>query len=470
MLSQKEYEDTLWKYNNIPTYLPTKTRHNLRQIFRKKLIEHKYASTYPPFQPLPYELIFINYRTSEETLIHLNDIIKCSTTFTLDTESAEVYKRPNKPALIQLQIITHETQSHILFFEVCHLPRTSQLTFKLIQQLFESLFQPEKKIYIWGTIDELKKFIHFNLFSSDQIYFSENINLQDDFKKYWKQHHPHISTSSTTNDSTCICEACIGIQANNPWSIQDATAYQLNKWLDKRLTRSPFDIGLDPKLIHLNSKELEYRQVISRYAAYDCDTMYQLIINMNLIDQQQPSSQFSDQMDITSPTINEDTNYELEQISPDDNELNEQPQSIEENKTNEQPQLIEENETNEQYGQLSAEERRKIHNRSCTEKQRKRYYRNKIIIKNIDKRFHIREMKDILRHKNISFYTVNISDSSTTLERTLYIAIRDASKLSSYKIRTQGLFTKSHYKEYQRQKQAITSYHRRSNYNRNYDR
>ena len=89
MLSQKEYQDVLWKYNNLPSSLPTKTRRNFRQIFRIKLVEHKYASIYPPFQPSPYELLFINYQASEETLIHLIDKVKHSITFTLDTESGE---------------------------------------------------------------------------------------------------------------------------------------------------------------------------------------------------------------------------------------------------------------------------------------------------------------------------------------------------------------------------------------------
>lgn len=459
MLSEKEYADVLCKYNHIPKHITGKPRRNLHNTFRKKLIEHKYASTYPQFQPLSHELFFINYRTSEETLIHLIDAVKFSTTFTLDTESVEVYKRPNKPALIQLQITSHESYSYILLIEVCHLPRTHEPTFKLIQQLFESLFQADKKIYIWGKIDELKTFINFNLFSSDQIHLSENINLQDDFKIYWNEHHPHITISSTINDSTCLCETCIGIQVNNPWSIQDATAYQLNQWLDKRLTRSPFNIGMDPKLVHLNSNELEYRQLISRYAAYDCDAIYQLIVSMNLINQQHPSPQLSVQVDILPPTIDEATNYELESVSSDENDPHEQVQLIEEDR-----------ETNQQHEQLSEDERRKIHNRSCTLKQRKRYFKREIIIKNIDRRFYVREIKDILRYKNISFFAVKFSDSKTTHERALHIGIRDGYKLSSYKIQTQELFTANHYKEYRRQKQMIYNYHRRSNYYHNYHR
>ncbi|CAF1481138.1 unnamed protein product, partial [Rotaria sp. Silwood1] len=50
-------------------------------------MKHYYASNYPPFEPSPYELIFINYRTTEETLTQLIKIINSSTLFIMDTES-----------------------------------------------------------------------------------------------------------------------------------------------------------------------------------------------------------------------------------------------------------------------------------------------------------------------------------------------------------------------------------------------
>ncbi|CAF4344618.1 unnamed protein product, partial [Rotaria sordida] len=107
---------------------------------------------------------------------------------------------------------------------------------------------------------------------------------------------------------------CTDIQENNPWSIQAATAYELHKWLDKRYTRSPFDIGLDPKLVKLNSNEFEYRQLITQYARNDCDAMYQLLIAMDVIKQQSPQS----------PANEEETNNDLELMLFDVNEQNEQ--------------------------------------------------------------------------------------------------------------------------------------------------
>ena len=68
-------------------------------------------------------------------------------------------------------------------------------------------------------MDELKHFFGFNLFSTDQIYSSNNINLQDYFKYYWNEHHPHQSSLPLTNSLLeYICGMCLGIQSNNPWS------------------------------------------------------------------------------------------------------------------------------------------------------------------------------------------------------------------------------------------------------------
>ena len=222
--------------------------------------------------------------------MHLIETINISNIFTLDTESVCTYKQANRPALIQFQVIRPNLKSYVILIEMCHLPRSTTNTFKLIQHLFKLLFNPNKKIYVWESIDELEKFITFNLFPSDQIYFRENINLQNEFKLHWQICHPHTLPSSINGYFTCICEACIGIQPKNPWGLQDSAAYELNRWLDKRQTRSPFDIDLDLKLKHLNSKAIEYRQLLIKYTADDCLSMEQILINMNLIMEQRTPS------------------------------------------------------------------------------------------------------------------------------------------------------------------------------------
>ena len=146
------------------------------------------------------------------------------------------------------------------------------------------------KLYVWRSIDELKRFFEFNLFSSDQVDSSNNINLQDYFKYYWNEHHPHQSSLSLINNLLeYICGTCLGIKSNNPWSWHDAITLQTNQWLDKHHTRSLFDICLDPPLIQLNSREIEYPQTMTHYVTYDCISIHHLLFSMNETGNQQPS-------------------------------------------------------------------------------------------------------------------------------------------------------------------------------------
>lgn len=501
MLSANEYNKIKWQLEHIPETITGKPRQNLRALLKKKLHEHELASRFPPFKPYNYRQFFINYKTSAQTLHHLIDTVKNSTSFTLDTESICIYKQPNKPALIQLQVLQENLFSYVIFIEVCHLPHKDEQTFKLIQQLFIYLFDSYNDIYVWGSIDELDKFLKFNLFSSNQIHLSNNVHLQNDFKDYWHKHHPHQSISSlTTNNISCICEECLGIQLNNPWSIQDAVAYKLNQWLDKRYTISSFDIGLDPTLVHLNSNEIKHRNTITKYAANDCLAIQQLLIHMNILDNQQRARELLQQPELIT-SIDQDLSFNIpstpsftnippqqqsvhepyEDISSDDN--NEQQQSqpprtilidmnyskreliderqhelIDERQREliieHQHELIDEHQqkliNNKQHNPLTIEERKKIHNRSTTLKQRIRSYKHEIIQRHIDKRFTISDIKNVLRQNSIKFTAINTSTSSTTNDKSLYIGIKNEHLLETYKEKTKELFTTANYKEYKR--------------------
>ena len=115
MLSAAEYEKIKWQLDNIPTTITGKPRQHLRATLKKKLHEHELASRFAPFEPYQYKQFFINRKTSAQTLHHLIDAVKKSTSFTLDTESICIHKQPNKPALIQLQIIQENLFSPINF-------------------------------------------------------------------------------------------------------------------------------------------------------------------------------------------------------------------------------------------------------------------------------------------------------------------------------------------------------------------
>jgi hypothetical protein len=489
MLSPKEYERIQDQLKNIPKPCVTQQQQNYQKILQKKLKEHYYASNYAPFESSPHEIIFINRVTTKETLIRLIQIVNDSKIFTLDTESVRILHESNKPALIQLQIITSETFSIILIIEARHLPRIDQHEFQLIKKLFDLLFQSNKTIFIWGTIDELIPFIQYQLFTRNQIYLSNNKNTQLDFQEYWSKKYKHQQQSLTTN-TLCKCQTCLGIQPGNIWALQMAVAMQINRWLDKRFTCKPFDIGLDPRLCKLDNKQMEFRQQMCNYAAYDCDAIYQIITSTNIINEINSSQSIA-----LKPTAERKSTLELqlidelEPVSDDDDEItfsqltpsierlqNEQTLNINKQEqltsisksgnsnwkitsTNDN-QITNQQQVHTTQSQLSPEERKRIHNRSCTIKQRRRYYKNEIIIKNIDKRFTYEEIKDILKYKNIVPYAINAPISSKTNERTLYIGIREETKLSEYEHEIKHLFTSSHYRQFQHMKHRIKYSHR----------
>jgi hypothetical protein len=128
----------------------------------KSLKEHIYASKYEHFEPFPHFIYYINQTTCEPTL---NQIVQTATTsntfyiFILGTGSVNIYKKENKLALIQIKILLPHNSSMVLIFQMCHLLRQYQLTFKLIQNLFGITLNHDKKIYIWGKITELSTFI-----------------------------------------------------------------------------------------------------------------------------------------------------------------------------------------------------------------------------------------------------------------------------------------------------------------------
>ena len=469
MLSTEDYQDTLHKLNNIPASITGKQRQNLRQTLRKKVHEHELASQYPVFEPPNYQQFFVNYRTTEDTLIHLIETIDKSQTFTLDTESVGIHNKPNKPALIQLQVVLSNSSSYIIFIEVCHLPNATTTTFLLIRQLFEALFKPENNIHVWGEIDELESFVRYHLFTSDEIYKSTNINVQKDFKRFWNENFPHAP--STTNDEKCRCEGCLGIQTNNPWSLQDAIGYGMSQWLDKRITRSPFDIGLDPNMQRLNEKQSDYRRVMSQYAANDCAAIYQLLLNIYHSDESaKPSPRASEiereqSIDTPAPSVNssieapsihrsaearQDEMYEL--ISSDDDEPCERQKTP---STDLRELLVDVN----KRGSLTDAEKKKMNNRRCTVNQRKRAYKHEIIHRNIDRRFPVRQIKEILRQLKICFAAINVTTSSITRKTSLYIGIKNAEMLPQYEAITANLFTREHFDQIKRRTQS-TRHHR----------
>ncbi|CAF3398651.1 unnamed protein product [Rotaria sp. Silwood2] len=513
MLSQKEYQETHLQLQHISTPVTSKSQRNLRKHLRNRIKEHDLAMQFPPFEPLPHIPYFINRITTEACLCQVIQAATASLEFTIDTESINIYKQTNQPALMQLQIFLPHNSSFVLLIEMYHLPNENNICFKLIHELFKIVFSQNKQLYIWGSKNELYPFVIFKLFSREHIDFSHPINLQNEFHIFWKQHYPHRSSnsrSSNTSTTDCHCETCLGIGL--PWSLQNSVKFELKEYLSKQFTNEDFHIGLDPNLYQLNSNEKRYRQQLSTYASYDCLSMQRIIIQMkhkNFIfnsnsikhvqhDLFQFSPISSDENDDTySPIpfnpssinqfnlVDESRALSIEFLDNNDNSHPPQVNSIvicptqrlitlstptQLSKFNDLDTISSNDDdtpfTNTEiqqspstsristyllpiHEQLSEAERRKIHNRSCTIRQRRRYYRHEIIRRNIDGRFTITQIKNILRQLYIPFNVVNISRSNITHKYSLYIGLRNPSKLHVYQYQTRYLFTTEHYNELQ---------------------
>ena len=266
MLSDREIE-------RIRRQLENQITGNARRRLKKKLIEHHYATHLHPFTPFPHHHFYLNRFTNDQTLREIIDAAEIASRFTLDTESVNVFQQPNRPALIQIQILRSDEPSFVLILEINHLPLETSETFQQIRHLCRIVLDSRKKIFIWGSIDELQSFLPFRLFTSEQIALSDNDNLQEMFQEKWQKTHVHQLIE-------CVCEQCLGKLPTNTWSLQDAVAHQLHEWLDKRHTQSTFDIGLDPAFNRVDPEQRRLREQLSEYAMNDCLAMEKLLANM----------------------------------------------------------------------------------------------------------------------------------------------------------------------------------------------
>ena len=98
---------------------------------------------------------------------------------------------------------------------------------------------------------------------------------------------------------------------------------------------------------------------------------------------------------------------------------------------------------------LTVEQRKKIHNRSCTVKQRQRAYQKELIFRNIEKRFSITQIKKILKESDIDRSAVN-KWTSRSNQTSLYIGVKDGTRLEEYKSRLQHGFKPEYYRYWRR--------------------
>jgi hypothetical protein len=94
---------------------------------------------------------------------------------------------------------------------------------------------------------------------------------------------------------------------------------------------------------------------------------------------------------------------------------------------------------------LSEAERKKIHNKSRTRHQRARAYTREIILYNIEKRFRVKMIKQMLKERGVLITQVNPVKSKRTGQITLYIGIKEPIQVEKYE-EIKELFTYENYR------------------------
>jgi hypothetical protein len=97
ILSNNEYLEIVHQLYNIPPHITGKQRQTYKRNLKNKLTKHKYASKYEPFKPLPYFINFVTRETSREALRQILQTAATATTFTLDTQSVNIYRKGTRP-------------------------------------------------------------------------------------------------------------------------------------------------------------------------------------------------------------------------------------------------------------------------------------------------------------------------------------------------------------------------------------
>ena len=251
--------------------------------------------------------IHIHHRTPESHIRGILNKISAVRLYNIDTESDKPTRQhPHPlPALIQIQAIHDEIYSTVIVIEVQHLPHSSTLLFRSIQELCRTIFSSTNKIMAWGEVkNELLSFEQFNLFDISQI--TNTFNLQKSFAYQWNKTHPHTNecvsrhqpiadelpsddflvclvNSDDLNDdfdhtnpdhdhTSCICPIQHRpYKTKNPlWSLQKAVQFVFNQALDKSLTFNIWSCGLDLSLnTWRTDNDQRTRQALISYAIND---------------------------------------------------------------------------------------------------------------------------------------------------------------------------------------------------------
>ncbi|CAF0843481.1 unnamed protein product [Adineta ricciae] len=244
--------------------------------------------------PGHFVLYFINECTTVQETNELLFAVKNTTNFCIDTEGDQF---TNRPALMQLAFIPSDNeQVVVLLVEVRFLPTITSQRFLDLQKLFQHIFCDGNHIFCWGDpLEELKPLLQFSLFSLPNIEHSHNV--QGVFSSWFNSwlHSKTTAVDDAVDDRLEIHAPDYDPMLFLPphifneqkmitralWSLQDAVAYVLERYLSKRETLQKWSIGLDYRLSNQDSRlSLHHRNNMISYATNDVLSLTQLILFM----------------------------------------------------------------------------------------------------------------------------------------------------------------------------------------------
>lgn len=271
---------------------------NNKLQWRSKMQLNKHLRTVCSTYQMPKEFSYylLNRTTTIETLTDLLDLASQISLYSLDTENDS---RKNRPALIQIEFVNDE-HAIVILVELFHLPPPDTHLFHGFISLFQSILSSKNTIQTWGNLtDELSPFTIYGLFNGENIQRSVNRNVQDLFKSWYNEKHPHLlaclmhrsidttyenffpNDSYENNDQIDVVtqddyRRCLCIERpykfpTGLWSLQLAMAYTTGQFLDKSNTISAWGLGLDRSLEGEKAKFKERHRLNKlTYAVNDC--------------------------------------------------------------------------------------------------------------------------------------------------------------------------------------------------------
>ncbi|CAF4552308.1 unnamed protein product, partial [Didymodactylos carnosus] len=224
--------------------------------------------------------------------------------YCFDTESTNT-QSSNLPSIIQIEMYMSENDfSNFVLIDCEFLPPPYSPKFELIKEFVKTVLK-HRKIIAWGElVSELRPFLRFGLFNESQLPY-HSVNVQDNFHYFMLGRTPPLrgerGLRSSDNEEDAEEEDLLIIHAppkpidpvHNDWSLQRAIATIFELSMDKSLTLSTWNCGLDKRLntwlnpqlqgqhLEENSEtQLLLRRNMVTYALIDCHATSRLYMHI----------------------------------------------------------------------------------------------------------------------------------------------------------------------------------------------